>query len=115
MIDGFKRNWLKQILRRATYKWPARWAAEKRSKLGYNEYFCENEICGIIGPKKEFEMDHTIPCVDPTTGWTTLDDFADRLFCDAPGLKRLCIPCHEAKTLLEGGVRTATRRKKKKK
>jgi len=111
MIDGFKRNWLKQILRRASYKWPPRWQAEKRSKLERNTYFCEE--CGVIGPKKAFEMDHTVPCVDPTTGWTTVDDFADKLFCDAEGLRRLCISCHEIKTLAEGGVRKETRRKKK--
>jgi 5-methylcytosine-specific restriction endonuclease McrA len=114
-IDGFKRNWLKQILRRATYKWPPRWSAEKRSKLERNTYYCENPECGVIGPKRMFEMDHTIPCVDPTTGWTTLDSFADRLFCDAEGLVRLCIPCHTEKTIAEGGVRKETRRKKREK
>jgi len=113
MIDGFKRNWLKQILRRASYRWPGRWKSEKRSKLERNTYFCEE--CGIIGGKKDFQMDHKIPVVDPKVGWVSLDEYADRMFCDEENFQRLCIPCHEAKTLAEGGVRKETRRKKKEK
>lgn len=104
MIDKSKKSFTVNILRRGCYKWRGRWMAEKRSKLERNTYFCENPECGVIGGKKEFQMDHKIPCV-PVTGWDSLDGFADRLYCDEDGLWRLCKQCHHVKTQEENRQR----------
>lgn len=97
-------------LRRASYRWPGRYKAAKRSHIGRNQYFCEN--CGVIGTKKETQMDHILPVVDPTIGWVDLDVFADRLYCDENGWQRLCIPCHDEKTLKENALRKSSKKKK---
>lgn len=97
-------------LRRASYRWPGRYKAAKRSHIGRNEYFCEN--CGVIHKKKEGQMDHIIPVVNPEKGWEDLDVFADRLYCDENGWQRLCIPCHDEKTSKENALRKSSKKKK---
>ena len=91
-------------LRRLTYKWPPRWEAEKRSKLNSRgEYFCED--CGLVCKKKDTQMDHHIPVVDPIQGFINFDVYVTRLFCDADNWRRLCKPCHKDKTNKERKIR----------
>lgn len=112
-MDKRKRTFAYNVLRRGSFKWPARWAADKRAKLSErNSYFCEK--CGVIGGKKDFEFDHIIPCIPPQTGWDNFDSVIDRMYCEPEGWQRLCIPCHLEKSLAEGQVRTIVRRKVKK-
>jgi hypothetical protein len=47
--------------------------------------------------------------VDPKTGWTTLDDFANRLLCDESGFQAICNECHDIKSIGENKVRKQTR------
>jgi 5-methylcytosine-specific restriction endonuclease McrA len=109
----YLKSFLINALRRASYRWPSRYKAAKRSHIGRNTYFCEE--CGVIGTKKETQMDHTIPAVDPVDGWIDLDVFADRLYCEEEGWRRLCIPCHSAKTSIENDTRKLNRKPRKKK
>ena len=102
--DKLKKNFVISQLRRASFRWEGRWKSEKRSKLkARGEYFCEE--CGLVCKKKDTQMDHTIPVVDPIMGFTNFDDYIDRLFCSEEGFKRLCKPCHEEKTEKENIVR----------
>lgn len=110
-MDQRKKQFVINILRRATYKWPERWIAEKRSKLERNTYYCED--CGVISGKSGTQIDHHIPVVDPNTGFTTFDDYIERMFCDASNLRRLCISCHEAKSAREIVIRKETAQTKK--
>lgn len=113
-MDNKKKQFIIQLLRRGTYKWYGRWTAEKRSKLQErNTYFCEN--CGVIGGKKDFQMDHILPIVDPEKGFETFDKYIDRMFCEAVGFMRLCLSCHETKTNHENSIRKETRSKRTKK
>jgi len=108
-MDQHKKNFAIQTLRRATYKWHTRWAAEKRSKLGRNEYFCED--CGLICKKRESQMDHHIPVVDPVQGFTGFDDYIDRMYPSTPeGWRRLCKPCHSIKTKQENEIRKTNKK-----
>lgn len=93
-----KKNFVIQMLRRGTYKWHSRWRAEKRSKVGRNQYICE--CCGQVLTKKETQMDHVVPVVDPVRGFVGFDEYADRMYPDDPsGWQRLCKDiCHKAKT-----------------
>lgn len=103
-MDAKKKQFIINTLRRASYKWPSRWKAEKRTHIGRNEYFCES--CGIVGPKKQFQMDHLVPVVDPEKGFTGFDDYADRMFPDTEkGWQRLCSECHDIKTDKENQIR----------
>jgi len=99
-------------LRRASYRWPGRYLAAKRTHIGRNQYFCEN--CGVIYPKKETQMDHIVPIVDPEIGWVDLDVYADRMYCDESGWQRLCLTCHSEKTSKENQVRKKIKKKQKK-
>jgi 5-methylcytosine-specific restriction endonuclease McrA len=58
-------------------------------------------ICGEIFPDKMIQVDHTIPVIDPLTGFTSWDDVVARLFCSKENFKVLCKPCHKIKTGLE--------------
>ena len=103
-MDRRKKSFVINTLRRASYRWPTRWGAEKRSKIGRNQYYCE--CCGIIGPKKEFQMDHKVPVVDPEEGFVGFDKYADRMFPDTEdGWQRLCTDCHDIKTEEENKIR----------
>lgn len=106
------KSFLINALRRASYRWPGRYLAAKRTHIGRNQYFCEN--CGVILPKKETQMDHVIPCVDPKEGWVNLDVFAEKLYCDEWGWQRLCIPCHDVKTTQENVIRKESSKSRKK-
>ena len=43
-------------------------------------------------------MDHIIPVVDPKTGFTTWDEYIERLFVPKGGWQMLCKSCHDTKT-----------------
>jgi 5-methylcytosine-specific restriction endonuclease McrA len=102
-MDNHKKSFIVNSLRRATYRWPGRWLAEKRSKLSERgSYFCEQ--CGLVCRKNETQMDHIIPVV-LTSGWDGLENVADRMFCAPSGFQRLCKPCHHDKTVLENQAR----------
>lgn len=116
-MDKAKKSFIINVLRRGSYRWYGRWQAEKRSKLGRNEYFCENPTCGVIGPKKDYQMDHIIPVI-LTTGYDSIDGVADRMYCEPEGFQRLCKDCHRIKTdnenaLRPPGERAKSRKKKK--
>lgn len=62
-------------------------------------------MCKGVFPRKAVAVDH-VDSVVKITGWTTLDEFAERLFCDVSGLQVLCkTPCHREKTLNENRQR----------
>ena len=50
---------------------------------------------------KDVQVDHIKPVVDPKKGFTTWDDFIDRLFCEKKNLQVLCVGCHKEKTKKE--------------
>ena len=109
-MEQKKKTFAINSLRRASYRWPGRWMAEKESKIGRNQYVC-NMCKGTFG-KKDTALDHIIPVVDPQKGFTNFDDYIDRLFCEKEGFQRLCNLCHDKKTQEENGVRKESRRKK---
>jgi 5-methylcytosine-specific restriction endonuclease McrA len=46
----------------------------------------------------DVQVDHINPVVDPKKGFTTWDNFIDRMFCEMKNLQVLCKPCHKIKT-----------------
>ena len=89
-------------LRRASYRWPARNEALARARVSRGLYKCE--MCGEIFKKKEIQLDHIEPVV-PVTGFTTFDDYVERLLCDASGYQVICEREHAVKTLHENLAR----------
>lgn len=112
-MDQKKKQFAINTLRRASYRWPGRWTAEKRSKVGRNQYKCET--CGEIFGKKDTAMDHVVPVVDPNKGFEGFDQYIDRMFAEESGFQRLCHPCHDKKTGQENTVRKESKKRTKKK
>jgi 5-methylcytosine-specific restriction endonuclease McrA len=102
------RHWLTQKLRRLSYSWPPRKEAIKEARVSRGKYKCHSCSGENFGPK-EIQLDHTIPVIDPHTGFTTWDDYIERLFCDSDNFKILCIECHKAKTFRENLIRKSVK------
>lgn len=101
-------HWLTQKLRRLSYQWGPRKEAIKKGRVSRGKYKCSSCEGTHFGPS-DIQLDHTIPVIDPHTGFTTWDNYIDRLFCNEDGFSVMCKPCHEAKTFRENVVRRAVK------
>ncbi len=115
-------SFIKNNLRSATRKWGPINTCKKAAHVGHAEYLCAG--CGEIVPPTIFDedkgkrvknifIDHIIPIIDPSTGFTTWDDCIDRMFCDSDNLQLLCKKCHDDKSQLEINEHSARRLKEK--
>lgn len=98
-----KNTFLKNILRRGSFYWKARTEAMTAARVSRGLYRCA--ICGDLFGPKEVDLDHINPVVDPRHGFTTWDDYINRLFCDVEGFQVICRADHSAKTLIEDSLR----------
>jgi 5-methylcytosine-specific restriction endonuclease McrA len=110
-VDKKKQQFCVATLRRSSFRWKTRAEAQKKFKVqigtfktGRPKYGWYCNYCGIIDKQKNCKMDHIIPVVGPE-GFTTLDDFADRLLCDVDNWQNLCKPCHDEKSKQESDAR----------
>jgi len=62
-------------------------------------------LCKEEFPAKSMEVDHILPAVDPIVGFTTWDEFINRLFCEADNLQAICKACHKIKSSTERKTR----------
>lgn len=90
------KQFLINTLRRASYRWPFREEARRRNKVDRNQYTCEQ--CKGVFTRKETQINHKEPVVDPKIGWVNLDVYAERLFVGADLFELLCVPCHDKLT-----------------
>lgn len=90
------------VLRRASYRAPARSEALRQARSARNTYHCKK--CSASFSRREVQIDHKLPVVS-TSGWDSFDGFIDRLFCGVDGLQVLCKPCHKEKTQAENKAR----------
>jgi 5-methylcytosine-specific restriction endonuclease McrA len=114
--QGPKRKNLKKflipVLRRATYRWPARSDALKDSRKERNSYECA--MCKDRFKNNEVVLDHIVPVVDPKLGFTNWDDYINRMFPEKEGFQVLCNDCHDIKTELEDEMRKHFSKERKK-
>lgn len=98
--------WIKNILRRGSYRWPPRYEAIKAAKVERGVYMCRGYGRRAHRVRhKEIQIDHIVPVIDPATGHTTFDKYINRLFCEADNLQILCLSCHKAKTKNERKIK----------
>jgi 5-methylcytosine-specific restriction endonuclease McrA len=90
------------VLRRASYRTPARGEVLRTARVAYGRYRCAK--CTDVFGRKEVQVDHILPVVQ-TSGWDGFDGFISRLFCDPSGLQVLCKPCHKDKSQAENKTR----------
>lgn len=107
-------NWMTSVLRMASYKWLPRNKVLKAARVSHGRYKCN--MCGQIFAKKDIQMDHVVPVVDPQKGFPRLDngqanwnEYIDRLFVSEAGWQVVCKECHAKKTAEENAVRKEKR------
>lgn len=110
MISDDLKKFIVYVLRRSTYRWPARNEALKKARTARGMYRCN--MCQEIFPKKETQIDHVQPVVR-LSGFTTFDDYIERMFPSPEGFQILCILCHDSKTQIENNGRHKIRKEKK--
>lgn len=108
-FEKFKRNFMKQALRKATYRWPYRNIALQEARIERGFYKCQS--CGQAFGPKEIEKDHKEPVEDVKTGYVDANKYVDRLLVPTSGWSILCTACHDAKTLVENEQRRANGQK----
>lgn len=75
------------------------------------EFLCSS--CNEWFMRKDIQVDHDVPVIDPVKGFEGWEIFVERLFCDPNNLKTLCLSCHKNKTDEEKRVRAINRKKAK--
>jgi len=98
-----KATFVKGLLRRGTFHWRARTEAMQAARVSRGQYRCA--MCQDLFKAGEVDLDHIEPVVDPKTGFTTWDDYINRLFCEADKFQVICHGCHDHKTRLEDMMR----------
>lgn len=96
-------TFIRGLLRRGTFHWRARTEAMTAARVSRGLYKCN--ICQDLFGPKEVDLDHNEPVIDPKHGFTTWDDYINRMFCPAEGFSVLCKQCHENKTRTEDAMR----------
>lgn len=113
MLDTKLKGFIIATLRRASYRWKGRTEALKEARLERNTYLCAH--CGELFGRKDIQLDHIEPIVDPITGFTTFDNYIARLFIPKEGFQVLCKPDHKIKTDKEKELRKIYRKINKEK
>lgn len=107
------KTFLIQGLRRLSYRWPGRYNSLKLARISRGQYSCN--ICKGVFGNREIVADHKSPVIDPKEGFTTWDNYINRMFVDETGFQILCKPCHKIKTQEENSSRVRKKRTKKRK
>jgi 5-methylcytosine-specific restriction endonuclease McrA len=100
------RSFVTSALRAASRRWPPKYKALKEAFVGRKvnaktgklamHYECSE--CKQHFVAADVQVDHIKPVVDPKKGFTTWDNFIERMFCEADNLQVLCKPDHKIKT-----------------
>lgn len=112
------RSFIISMLRRGTNRWGPKNETKKDARVERGIYLCAS--CGEKVPptvkgedgkrKTNISVDHIEPVIDPKKGFTTWDDYIERMFCEKDNLQLLCKSCHDNKTKQEKEI--ARNRKK---
>lgn len=105
------RSFITSLLRRGTTRWAPRSNVMREARVDRGIYLCAGcdetvpvtvKIKGVR--KKNVFVDHIDPVVDPAVGFTTWDEYVERMFCEADNLQVLCMSCHDVKTQKERDI-----------
>ncbi len=118
-------TWLVWVLRKASYRWPARYKALKLAQVGPNTFKCAKCLKDYkkVGKQRIISVDHIIPVKDPSKPQAFQEalvacqcgvcDYIRKMFCTPEELQILCKDCHDQKTTKEMGHRKKARRAKR--
>jgi hypothetical protein len=112
-------NFIKNTLRRASYRWPGRNEALVAARVARGFYRCA--VCHVDTFKRtEVNLDHIEPVVPVETDWHLPDGspdwniFIKRLYVGPDGFQVICLNCHDAKTQIEDEMRAVYNAERKK-
>lgn len=106
-IAKYRHAFIKNTLRRASYRWPWRNIAEQKATPARGKRRCA--ACKKEFPRADRKLDHINPVVDPLVGFTGWDAYAERLLTTLEGWQVLCKVCHDMKTEAERQIRKQTK------
>ncbi len=110
-IDKYRHMLVMGTLRRASYRWPPRNEAMREAKISRGIYKCA--ACKGEFRRKDVQMDHREPVVDPKSGFIGWESYIERLLPDRCGWQCLCRPCHNSKSKAENAERRANKKRTK--
>jgi len=108
-----KKSFITSVLRGGSRRWPPRNAVLNASKTikkinpksGRMAQHYQCAECKGEFPAKEVNLNHILPVVDPNSGFTTWDEYIQRMYCEEDGFEVLCVPCHLEVTKKENDQR----------
>ena len=102
------RTFITSALRAASRKWGPRNEVKKKARVERGKYkcnMCKQTVPASTGTRgkriSNVFVDHIDTVVDTVEGFTTWDDFIERLFVEESGLQLLCKACHDKKSKKE--------------
>lgn len=110
-IDVSRKQYIVASLRMASLRWPPRNEALKRARVDRGFYECA--ACKKSWHRFGVQVDHIKPAVK-LSGFTTWDDYVERMLPLPEGYQVLCKPCHEEKTKSEKIIRQVKKKVDKK-
>jgi 5-methylcytosine-specific restriction endonuclease McrA len=121
-ISKKERNLLKGAMRRVFSRSDLRKAALEASIIQHSDparprvtKWSRCSLCSKPEPTYLMEIDHVVPIipVDSSLDEMTLDEVANRIWCEVVNLMPVCKPCHKIKTSKETKARAAHKKTKK--
>jgi hypothetical protein len=116
MSDFDRDKWVRNALRRASFKYPPRYTAKINARVAKGRYRCA--LCGREDVRdKDTELDHIHPAVNPETGNRNSDGSINwneeipRMLPYLEGWQLVCKTCHLTKSIGENEVRRKNRKK----
>src|SRR5579872_1478294 len=82
-INVYRFNFVRQTLRRASYRWPWRNIAVQNARVSRGIYKCAR--CGMEVHNREKHLDHVHPVIDPNRGFVTWGEYILRLLAGPEG------------------------------
>jgi 5-methylcytosine-specific restriction endonuclease McrA len=104
-FEKYRLQFIKNALRKASYRWPYRYLAVKKAAHPLERGIRTCAACKDRFHYKKVKLDHIKPVVDPKTGYKGLDTYAKRLLVRESGWQVLCDVCHQSKTKKENKTR----------
>lgn len=113
-ITNKERNLLKSAFRRIFSRSDLRKAVLTKSEVSYTDAlrprvkkWSECSICHKFHPTYLMDIDHKDPVVPLNKSMLdmTLDELADRIWCDVENLAAICKECHNSKSKAENKLR----------
>lgn len=116
---------IKRALRKLSWSWKPYINAKNAAKVDKATFECAScaKYCYTGKSQKNFTsiknsykmkdvemvgtvyVDHIEPVEDPVKGWSSWDNYMERLYCPESNLQVLCKECHDAKTNEERKLR----------